>query len=92
MRLVPYTSELFEEDEQIVAVCPELKVSSYGETTSGAISSLKEAVELFLDECRRMGTLDTVLEESGYSREAGNDERWTYRIPIQVNRLEAAVA
>ena len=92
MRLVPYTSELFEEDGCIVAICPELNVSSYGESASRALDALKEAVELFLEECLRMGTLDMVLEEAGYRREPGEEERWTYRQPIQVNRLEAAVA
>lgn len=92
MRLVPYTSELFEEDGQVVAVCPELNVSSYGDTPAKALDSLKEAVELFLEECQRMGTLDTVLEEAGYRREPGNSNRWIYRQAIQINRLEAAVA
>ncbi len=92
MRLIPYTSELFEEDGQVVAVCPELNVSSFGDTSAEALNSLKEAVELFLEECLSMGTLDTVLEEAGYHREPGNSDRWTYRQPIQVNRLEAAVA
>ncbi len=92
MRLVPYTSELFEEDRQVVALCPELNVSSYGDTSGKALDSLKEAVELFLEECSRMGTLDLVLEEAGYRREPGNSDRWVYRQPIQINRLEAAVA
>jgi predicted RNase H-like HicB family nuclease len=92
MQLVPYTSELFEEDGQVVALCPELSVSSYGDTSSEALDSLKEAVALFLEECLRMGTLDMVLEEAGYRREPGGSDRWVYRQPIQINRLEAAVA
>jgi predicted RNase H-like HicB family nuclease len=92
MRLIPYTSELFEEDGQVVAVCPELNVSSFGDTSAKALDSLKEAVELFLEECRNMGTLETVLEEAGYRRAPGEIDRWIYRQPIQVNRLEAAVA
>jgi predicted RNase H-like HicB family nuclease len=92
MRLIPYTSELFEEDRRVVAVCPELNVSSYGDSPAEALDSLKEAVELFLEECGTMGTLETVLEEAGYRREPGKSDRWVYRQPIQVNRLEAAVA
>jgi predicted RNase H-like HicB family nuclease len=90
--LVAYTSEIFEEDGQVVALCPELNVSSYGESAPDALNALKEAVELYLEECLRMGTLDSVLEEAGYKRDPGNHERWVYRQPIQVNRLEAAVA
>jgi predicted RNase H-like HicB family nuclease len=92
MQLVPYTSELFEEDGQVVSVCRELNVSSYGDTASEAIDSLKEAVTLFLEECQRMGTLHTVLEEAGYSRKPGDSTRWVYRKPIQVNKLDAAVS
>jgi predicted RNase H-like HicB family nuclease len=57
---------LFEEDDQIVAVCPELNVSSFGDMTDEALASLREAVTLFLEECQRMGTLESVLEQAGY--------------------------
>ena len=89
---VPYTTELFEEDGQIVALCPELNVSSFGDTVEVALQSLQEAMTLFLEECQRMGTLDTVLEEAGYRREPLAPQRWFYRQPIQINRLEAALA
>lgn len=89
---VPYTTELFDEDGQVVALCPELNVSSFGDTTAEALTSLQEAVALFLEECQRMGTLETVLEEAGYRREPLAPQRWFYRQPIQINRLEAALA
>jgi predicted RNase H-like HicB family nuclease len=92
MQIISYTSEIFEEDGQVVSLCPELNVSSYGSTAEEALDSLKEAVTLFLEECRLMGTIDLVLEESGYRREPGVPDRWIYRQPIQINRLEAAVA
>ena len=60
---IPYTSQLFDEDGQIVALCPELNVSSFGDTPEEALASLQEAVSLFLEECQRMGTLEAVLEE-----------------------------
>ena len=43
MQLVPYTSELFEEEGQVVSAYRELNVFSYGDTASEAIDSLKEA-------------------------------------------------
>jgi predicted RNase H-like HicB family nuclease len=89
---VPYTTQLFEEDEQIVALCPELNVSSFGDTTQEALASLQEAVTLFLEECQRMGTLETVLEEAGYHREPLAPQKWLYRQPVQINRLEAVLA
>jgi predicted RNase H-like HicB family nuclease len=88
---LPYTSQLFEEDGQIVAVCPELNVSSFGNTPDAALAALQEAVTLFLEECQRLGTLVTILEEAGYYHEPGST-RWLHREPIQINRLEAAFA
>ena len=60
---IPYTSQLFEEDGQIGALCPELNVSSFGDTPGEALTSLQEAVLLFLEECQRMGTLEAVRFE-----------------------------
>lgn len=89
---VPYTTQLFQENDQVVALCPELNVSSFGDTLEDALASLKEAVTLFLEECQRMGTLDLVLEEAGYVREPTAPHRWLYRQPVQINRLEAVLA
>ena len=92
MTSIPYTSQLFEEDGQIVALCPELNVSSFGDTPAEALASLQEAVTLFLEECQRMGTLEMVLEEAGYRRDPAAPQRWILRQPVQINRLEAVFA
>ena len=65
MTRVSYTSQLYDEDGQIVAVCPELNVSSFGDTPQEALACLEEAVTLFLEECKRIGSLEMVLEEAG---------------------------
>jgi len=72
-------SEIFREDDLYVAICPDLDVSSYGETENEARISLKEAVEAFLEECEKMGTLEEVLEEAGFTRSA---HQWLPRQPI----------
>ena len=92
MHRITYTSELFAEDGQVVALCAELNVSSFGDSAAQALDSLQEAVEAFLEECQRMGTLQTVLEEAGYRRDPADPSRWVSRQPIQINHLEAAVA
>ena len=89
---VLYTGQLFEEDDQIVAVCPELNVSSFGDTPQEALVALEEAVDLFLETCQEMGTLEVVLEEAGYHRESQTSQRWLPRQPVQINRLEAVYA
>jgi predicted RNase H-like HicB family nuclease len=88
---IPYTSQLFEEDGQIVALCPELNVSSFGDTPEEALACLQEAVTLFLEECQRMGTLEMVLEEAGYRREPTAPQKWTPRQPIQIHYLETSL-
>jgi len=92
MLQVPYTSQLFREDDLIVAVCPELNVSSFGETPEEALSSLQEAVTLFLEACQEMGTLEMVLEEAGYRRDEKAFHRWLLPQPFLVKQLEVSVA
>jgi predicted RNase H-like HicB family nuclease len=60
--------EIFKEDDSYVALSPELNVSSFGETIEDAKRSSREALEAFLEECLRMGTLEDVLEDSGFSK------------------------
>ncbi|MDZ7831073.1 MAG: hypothetical protein U5L07_04940 [Desulfobacterales bacterium] len=59
--------EVFEEDDLYVALCPSLNVSSFGESIDEAKKALVEAVEIFIEECSEMGTLDEVFEESGFT-------------------------
>ena len=66
MLRVHYRAEVFKEDEVYVGLCPELNVSSFGDTPQEAADSLQEAVELFLEGCESMGTLEEVLGESGF--------------------------
>jgi len=88
---VPYTSQLFEENDRFVALCPELNVSSFGDTPADALSALQEVVALFLEECQRLGTLEVVLEEAGYHYDAAT-QGWIPRQPVQVNWLEVSFA
>ncbi len=57
--------EIFQEDDQYVGLCPELNVSSFGDTPEDAEASTKEAITLFLEECQKMGTLEQALAEAG---------------------------
>jgi predicted RNase H-like HicB family nuclease len=80
--------EIFKEDDLFVALSPELNVSSFGETIDEAKESIKEAIEAFLEECREMGTLDEVLEESGFLRV---ENTWQSRRPVAEEILALAV-
>lgn len=76
---VVYRTEFFREQDLYVGLAPELNVSSFGATLEEAKHSLEEAVEAFLEECRLQGTLEEVLEESGFLK---RDNRWFSRQPV----------
>jgi len=72
--------EIFKEGDMYVALSPELNVSSFGETVEDAKRSIKEALEAFIEECERMGTLEDILEESGFLRV---NDSWESRKPVE---------
>lgn len=80
--------EIFKEGDVYVALSPELNVSSFGDTIEDAKKSFKEAVEAFIEECREMGTLEDVLEESGFSK---INNSWKSRKPLAEEDLALAV-
>ena len=82
-----YRVEVFEEEGQYVALCPELNVSSFGNTVETAKISLQEAVELFLEECESMGTLNEVLSEAGFIPDPQRPSHWKGRKPILTDRV-----
>jgi hypothetical protein len=65
---IQLTTRVFKEGRAFVAHALELDVSSCGGSAEKAIKNLKETVRLFLEECERMGTLEQVLEEAGYTK------------------------
>jgi len=83
-------AEVFRENDQFVSVCSELNVSSFGDTPEEAKKSLIEAVSLFLEECQRMGSLDEVLKEAGFSHLAG--EKWVSPEPVIIEKLSLQLA
>ncbi len=46
-----FTAIVYREDDVYVAECPEVGTSSYGDTIEEALANLKEATELYLEEC-----------------------------------------
>ena len=80
--------EIFKEGDVYVALSPELNVSSFGETVAAAKEAIQEAIEAFIEECERMGTLEEVLEESGFSRIG---DSWQSRKPVAEENLAFAI-
>jgi hypothetical protein len=65
---IQFTTRIFKEGRTFVAQALELDVSSCGGSKERALRNLKDAVRLFLEEAEKMGTLDQILEEAGYSK------------------------
>jgi predicted RNase H-like HicB family nuclease len=63
---IKFDSIIFKEGSVYVAYCPELDVSSCGDTLEQAKDMLKEAVRLFIEETEKMGTLKVILDEAGF--------------------------
>jgi len=59
----------FKERANYVAYCPELDISSCGNTVEQAKEMLKSAIRLFLEEAEKMGTLEDILEEANYKKD-----------------------
>jgi len=80
--------EIFKEGDVYVALSPELNVSSFGDGIEDVKMSLREAIEAFIEECEKMGTLEDVLEESGFSK---SNDSWEPRKPLAEESLAFAV-
>lgn len=66
---------VFKEDTSYIAYCPELDVSSCGNTIEHAKEMLKTAIRLFLEEGEKMGTLEEILEEANYKKDTSG--KWS---------------
>ena len=82
-----FRAEFFEEDDNIVGLCPELNVSSFGDDLQDAQSSLQEAVVAFLETCEALGTFEDVLQEAGFHLEKGS---WVTREPLARSTLSVS--
>ena len=67
---IEYDTLIFEEDKAFVAYCPELDISSCGDSVENAKEMLNTAIKLFLEEAEKMGTLKDILEESKFTQDS----------------------
>jgi predicted RNase H-like HicB family nuclease len=69
-RTITLTLEVEREDDRYVSLCPELDVSSYGDSVEDAIAHLKDAVRLYLDTIEADGERERIFQERGIEIEA----------------------
>jgi predicted RNase H-like HicB family nuclease len=60
------SEQIWKEGNMYSSYCPELDIASCGKTVKEARKNLKEAIEIFIEETKKLGTLYDLLEEAGY--------------------------
>jgi len=68
MKVFEYTAVVWKETEGYVSKCSVLGVASYGASFNQAVSNLREAVELYLENAKELDLIEDV-EESLTSKE-----------------------
>lgn len=77
MEDVYFNTLIWKEGSVYVSYCPQLDVSSCGDTVEEARQMLKEAVCLFIEGAEELGTLQEILEEAGFQLEmSDSDRKW----------------
>jgi hypothetical protein len=69
---IKVTEEIWKEGGMYVAYCPELDMSSCGKSIEDAKNNLKDVISINFSECKKMGTLDQLLQEAGFSEDQGS--------------------
>lgn len=80
---IDYDMIVFKEGDAFIAYCPELDISSCGDSVEHSREMLKTAVKLFIDEAENMGTLWEILMECNYSKD--DNGKW---IPSKILAAE----
>ncbi len=90
---IQFTSQIFREGKMYVAHTPDLDVSSCATTEAKAQKNLLEAVQLFLEEAEKKGSLVQILKEAGFVRHkqilVGPRPVTTRRVTVPLSTLHA---
>jgi len=60
---------VFQQGDYYVAYCPSLELSSYGDSVEDAKEGFDDAMNIYLEHCEKMGTLETDLVKHGWTIE-----------------------
>ena len=83
-----FTLQVFREGKLFVAYNPELDVSSCGHSVEEAKENLSDAVRGFLKSANKHKTLQSILEEAGYTRV---QNRWSDPQLMALDRFSVSV-
>ena len=92
LKRLGYTSLIFKDKEgaTYVSLCPELSVASCGDSVGEARKRLTEAVRLFIEESEKMGTLQDILTEEGFTPKDPEGREWVSPKLIATEQNEVA--
>jgi predicted RNase H-like HicB family nuclease len=68
MRALEVDGLIWQQRNVFVSYCPELDVSSCGDTIEEARANLKTVLRLFLEEAEKMGNVDSILKEFSFKK------------------------
>jgi predicted RNase H-like HicB family nuclease len=85
---IEYTVQIWKEGNQCIAHATPLDVVSSGATPEEARNALKEAVHLFLETAKEIGTLEEILNECGYE---SSGDKWVSPPWIAIERQSLAI-
>ena len=78
------TVVLYEQGDNIMALCPALDLSSYGKTETEAIEAFKEALDIFLEYCEENNTLEENLIACGWQLMHGYQQPEKVIVPLEL--------
>ena len=79
----------FEEGGVIIAHCVPFDVSSCGHDLPEARRNIRDAIAGFVETCEEMGTLEVVLEESGFQKQG---DEWIPPALLSTESVDIPVA
>ncbi len=88
MKKIQLHVEIWEEGSMYVAHTHQLDVSSCGHSLEEAKKNIREAVELYLDEAEKLGTLNDLLEEAGFT--LNEKKEWKEPEMLSLERVSLA--
>jgi len=69
---IKVTEEVWKEGNMYVSYCPELDMASCGKSIEESKKNLKEVISINFVECQKMGTLNELLQDAGFTEDQNN--------------------
>ena len=69
---IKVTEEVWKEGNMYVSYCPELDIASCGKSIEESKKNLKEVISINFVECQKMGTLNEMLQDAGFTEDQNN--------------------